>query len=139
LQLLDCAVAPCVEGVGDNAPPASSAVGIAYVVGTAPTGAWAGKAGNVATMTEGGWRFLNPADGLSVVIRASGIRAEYRSGAWEMGVVRADGLEIGGEQVVSTQAAAIAAPAGGTTIDTEARSAIDQILGALRHHGLIAS
>jgi hypothetical protein len=46
-------------------------------------------------------------------------------------------LIIGGEQVVSTRAAAIASAAGGSTIDSEARVVIDQLLAALRHHGLI--
>jgi len=36
-----------------------------------------------------------------------------------------------------TRAAAIAGPAGGTTIDAESRTAIGQILTALRQHGLI--
>jgi hypothetical protein len=33
----------------------------------------------------------------------------------------------------------IGSPSGGATIDTQARSVIDQILSALRQHGLIAS
>lgn len=46
-------------------------------------------------------------------------------------------LLLDGLQVVGTRAAAIASPAGGSTVDSEARSAIDQLLGALRQHGLI--
>jgi hypothetical protein len=49
------------------------------------------------------------------------------------------GLFIDGEQVVGRRAAAIAAPAGGATIDTEARAAVSQILEGLRQHGLIGS
>lgn len=139
LQLLDCAIAACVEGVGVDTPPGAASPGSAYIVGTAPTGAWAGKAGNVATMTAAGWRFLAPVDGFSAVLRGNGLRAEYRSGAWEAGIVRADRLEIAGEQVVSSRAAAIASPAGGTTIDVEGRAVIDLVLTALRNHGLIAS
>ena len=90
-------------------------------------------------MTSAGWRFLAPVDGLSAVIQSSGLRAEYRSGGWETGIVRAERIEIASEQVVSSQAAAIASPAGGTTIDAEARTVIDLVLTALRHHGLIAS
>jgi Protein of unknown function (DUF2793) len=139
LQLLDCAIATCVEAVGADTPPAAAGPGSAYIVGTAPTGAWAGKSGHIATMSAAGWRFLAPVDGLSAVIRSNGLRAEYRSGAWQAGILRADRLEIGGEQVVSSQAAAIASPAGGATIDAEARAAIDLVLTALRNHGLIAS
>ena len=45
----------------------------------------------------------------------------------------------GGQQAVRSRATAIAAASGGTTIDTEARGAIAQILRALRQHGLIAT
>ena len=139
LQVVDCAIAPCVEAVGINAPPAAPGVGLAWVIGPIPTGEWAGKAGHVATMSAAGWRFIAPFDGLSAIIRTSGLRAEYRMGAWEEGILRADRLEIDGQQVVSSRAAAIASPAGGATIDGEARAAIEQILVALRHHGLITS
>lgn len=50
-----------VISAGDNAPPAGSpgpAVGDAYIVGTAPTGAWAGRANTIAVYTGGGWRFI---------------------------------------------------------------------------------
>jgi hypothetical protein len=44
---------------------------------------------------------------------------------------------INGQQVIASRAAAIASPAGGSTVDTEGRGSIDQILAALRTHGLI--
>lgn len=139
LQLLDCTIAACVEGVGIDAPPPAPGVGIAWIVGSIPTGAWAGKAGHIACMTAAGWRFVAPTEGLSAVVRGSGVRAEYRSGAWETGIVRGDRVEIDGEQVVASRSAAVASPSGGATIDAEARAAVEQILLALRHHGLIAS
>ena len=47
------------------------------------------------------------------------------------------GLFVEGEQVVGSRGAAIASPSGGATIDAEVRTAVSQILGALRTHGLI--
>jgi hypothetical protein len=47
------------------------------------------------------------------------------------------GLFVDGEQVVGSRRAAIASPSGGATIDAEVRTAVSQILGALRTHGLI--
>ena len=41
--------------------------------------------------------------------------------------------------IVRPRADAIASPAGGTTVDDEARTSIDQILITLRQHGLIAT
>jgi hypothetical protein len=45
---------------------------------------------------------------------------------------------VAGTQVVGAQQAAISAPSGGTTIDSEARTAIDSILTLLSTHGLMA-
>ena len=110
-----------------------------FLVGSAPTGAFAGKAGHVAAYGPGGWRFHAPVEGMSVSVKPSGVRADFRAGTWEVGSLRGDRLIIGGQQIVGAQAAAIAPPSGGTTVDTAARGTIDQILGALRLHGLIAT
>jgi hypothetical protein len=48
-------------------------------------------------------------------------------------------FRVGGNQVVGAQQAAIAAPSGGGTIDSEGRTVIGDILTALRAHGLIAT
>jgi hypothetical protein len=47
------------------------------------------------------------------------------------------GLFVDGDQVVGGRAAGISDPSGGVTVDAEARSAVEQILGTLRQHGLI--
>ncbi len=41
-----------------DTPPGSPVAGDAYICGTSPTGAWAGKANKVAIYTSGGWRFV---------------------------------------------------------------------------------
>lgn len=89
---------------------------------------------NTAEAEEG---FARSVEGMTVYVRASGTSAAYRSGAWELGTVRGSSLVLGGQQVVGVRAAAIGSPSGGSTVDTQARSTIDQILGALRQHGLI--
>lgn len=55
----------------------------------------------------------------------------------ELGFVRGSSLVLGGQQVVGTRLPPIATPSGGATTDVEARTAIAQILAALRQHGLI--
>ena len=89
-------------------------------------------------MTAGGWRYVVPVDGMSALIRSNGLRAEY-DGSWDIGTVRAAGVEIDGDLVLSSRSAAIGSPSGGATADAEARAAINQILTALRHHGLLAT
>lgn len=139
LQTLDAVVATAVEEPPRTAPPSSPAIGACYIVDASPTGAWAGKANYVAAYTSGGWRFVAPIEGLSAYVRSSGVWATYRSGAWEQGMVRGTSILVAGQQVVGSRGAAIASPSGGTTVDSAARSAIDQILAALRQHGLIDS
>lgn len=139
LQTLDVAVAGAVEEPPRRDPPASPAIGQCYIVDAAATGAWAGKSQCVAGFTGGGWRFLPPIEGMTLYVKASSVFATYRSGAWEVGMVRGLTLVLGGQQVVGSRFAAIASPSGGTTVDSEARTAVGQILAALRQHGLIQS
>ena len=91
----------------------------------------------MAGWTSGGWRFVAPVEGMSLFVQATATWAMFRSGAWEIGLLRGDAVVIGGEQVIGSRAAAIADPVGGATVDNEARTAIDAILDALREHGLI--
>jgi hypothetical protein len=114
-------------------------LGACYIIGSSPTGAWAGKAQFLAGYTSGGWRLVPPLEGMSTYVKGAGIWANYRNGAWELGTLRAATLVLGGVQVVGPRLPAIGAPVGGTNADPEARSAINQILAALRQHGLIES
>ena len=92
---------------------------------------------SVAAFTSGGWRFVAPLEGMAAYVKSTSTWALYRAGAWELGILRGSSVEVDGLQVVASRAAAIASATGGTAIDTEARGVIDEILAALRHHGLI--
>jgi hypothetical protein len=74
---------------------------------------------------------------MTALVKDTALFATFIAGSWKIGAVRGTRVEIGGSQVVGAQAAAIALPAGGITIDAEARGVVDKILVALRHHGLI--
>jgi hypothetical protein len=137
LQTLDVLVGGCVEEPPLASPPASPVIGESYIVDVDASGDWSGNSQSIAAFTSGGWRFIGPLDGMTVYIRSTGNWAAYRAGSWEIGRLRGSSLVIDGQQVVGSRAAAIASPAGGATIDAEARAAIDQILGSLRQHGLI--
>jgi hypothetical protein len=137
LQLLDTIVAAAVEEPPTNDPPASPAPGNCYVVGPSPTGEWSGYAGYLAAFSDAGWRFAAPVDGLAALVKSTATVATYLGGSWDVGSMRGDALIIQGAQVVGPQAPAISAPTGGTIVDTESRSVVDQILAALRQHGLI--
>jgi hypothetical protein len=104
-----------IEGTA-SAPPANPTDGQSWLVGPSPSGAWAGHGGTLASWQGGNWLFTRPVDGMRVLNRANGQDMRYLAG-WK-------------------QAAAPASPAGGTTIDAEARVAIVQLISALCAAGI---
>jgi hypothetical protein len=139
LQRIDLLLSALVEGALGNDPPVDPVAGQSYLVGEAPTGAWDGNAGAIAGFTEGGWRFVMPPEGAQLLLRATGETMVRRNGGWETGVVRAREIRLGGQPVLASRQPPIDAPAGGETVDAEARSSIAAVIATLRAHGLIES
>ena len=139
IAALDLLVQPMAVAMAVDTPPATPEAGQAWIVGTAATGAWSGKADHVAGWTGGGWRFVAPVDGMTVWVAADALAARFTSGAWVLGDVACARLVVGGDRVVGARQAAVADPSGGTVIDIEARAALVAMLGVLRTHGLIAT
>jgi hypothetical protein len=139
LQSLDALIAAAVEGLPLAVPPASPAVGNCYIVASSPSGAWSGKAHHLANDTSGGWRFIAPRDGVTAYVKSNGVTAAYRSGTWVIGDLSGAQVSVDGVKVIGARGAAIAAPAGGATVDAEARAGLGLVLAALRTHGLIAT
>ena len=138
LRLIDVAMAAAVESVGSNAPPASPVEGQCFIIGTAPTGVWAGHASAIAGYAAGGWRFVAAVAGMRALDKASGQTATYDGAAWVVGTIKGAKLELAGSQVVGARGAAVANPVGGAVVDVEARAAIVAMLDRMRSHGLIA-
>ena len=89
------------------------------------------------TTAEAEEGFARSVEGVTAFVRTSSVWATFRSGVWELGILRGTNVTIAGQQVVGGRTAAIPGPSGGSVIDIEARSAVGQILTALRLHGLI--
>lgn len=138
LAVLDLLAHAAVEDHDLDTPPSSPAPGQCWIVGASPTGAWAGQAGNMAGWTSGGWRFIESRAGMTVWDSGNGHWLHHDGSDWRAGVIAASAIEIGGVQVVGSQQGAIADPAGGSVIDTQARDTLTLVLSALRMHGLIA-
>ena len=138
LAILDLLGHAAVEGSGVNTPPATPEAGQCWIIGGSPTGAWGDHAHALAGWTGGGWRFVAPRAGMIAWDAAEGHWLHHNGGGWVNGVLTATRLEIGGVQVVGEQSDPIAAPAGGSIIDDESRTAIGLILDTMRTHGLIA-
>ncbi len=140
LGLIDLLSGGLVDGTPIAAPPSTPVPGLLYrVASSAASGAFAGHEGALAGFGAGGWRFVIPIDGLRLTERLSGVTLVFRSGAWTSGSLRANEVLVAGIKVVGAQGAGVADPAGGSVIDSQARSAIALVLAALRTHGLIAT
>lgn len=137
LARLDIVVAGVVEDIGVDVPPADPTPGQCWIVGAQPGGEWVGHAGAIAGWTDGGWRFIAASSGLSLWCRARERHVTFNS-AWEDGVVRATRVIVDGVPVIGARQPAIPSPAGGATIDAEARGTVTAMLAAMRAHGLIA-
>ena len=116
LALLDALLHGAIEGTASS-PPATPADGNCWLVGASPTGDWAGAGGKIAARQGGNWLFITPRDGIRLFNRATGQELLYSSG-WQ-------------------SASRPAAPTGGTTVDSQARAAIGQIITALTTAGVI--
>lgn len=112
--LLHCAI----EGEA-AAPPATPVNGQAWLVGSSPSGAWTGQAGKIAFHQSGNWIFAAPRDGMRILDRTTGQEKRYHSG-WQAPT-------------------APAAPAGGSTVDVEARAALAALIAKLREAGIFPS
>lgn len=80
----------CVA-VGTNTPPGSPAVDDTYVIGTSPSGAWAGRAGQFARWTGTAWYFSAPAVG-AMAIDTTALELYMRgASAWHIRSLQVDG------------------------------------------------
>lgn len=123
-----------------STPPGSPGEGDAYIVASSPTGAWSGKAKTIALYYNGGWLFIPGFDSNGSQI-AIGARHEGMA-VYDQninGFQIFDGTNWQARYVLqaATQAA-VADATGGSTVDTEARTALNSLLAKCRTLGLIS-
>lgn len=138
LNHLDAVVQPLVQDRDLASPPASPAEGQMWIVAAGASGDWAGQDSNLAQFIGGAWWFLTPPEGFTAWLKDEDMPVRWTGTAWEAGKLVGAGVYINGTQVIAGQQPAISDASGGTTIDTEARTAINALLAACRAHGLIA-
>lgn len=139
LTLAEIAIQAVVVSVAPASVPATPQPGQCWIVGGAPTGAWAGQAGAIAAWTAGGWRFVAPFEGMQVWSIADNVMIRRAASMWVAGVVTASSVSVGGQQVLAARQPRVLAPTGGTTVDSQARAAITALIAGLESHGLFAA
>jgi hypothetical protein len=112
------AIAQCAIEGSASAPPATPVNGTNWLISTGATGDWAGQDSKIACYQSGNWMYVAPFDGLRIFNRATHQFVHYSSG-WQT-------------------AASVTAPGGGTTIDTQARTALANLISALQTAGILA-
>lgn len=65
-----------------NTPPGSPAADTFWLVGTVPTGAFVGHAGDIAFFETAAWDFIDAYEGATVFHKDFGFPVHYVSGAW---------------------------------------------------------
>ncbi len=116
--LIDLLVHPLIEEEVD-APPISPGEGQCWLVSQTPTGEWIGHEGEIAGWVGGGWLFLLPRHGVRLHDRTTGQIIFYANG-WH-------------------RVSPPVSPAGGGTVDAEARETIGLLIEALRNAGIFAA
>ncbi len=85
MKKLDTVVGAAVLAIANS--PSVTADGARYIVGTSPSGDFAGQAGRLAARIEGAWAFYAPNAGWSVYNLSNGMSYRYNGSAWVVPVV----------------------------------------------------
>ena len=110
LARIDALLHPVVEGQA-SAPPASPTIGDCWIVAASASGAWENREDHLASWDGTQWTFCAATEGMLVFDRSVGERLAFLEG-WNRPVRPVP-------------------PAGGSVIDSEARTAIGAIVDLL--------
>ncbi len=102
-----------------STPPLVSSEGECYRVTSPADGEWTGHEDEIAVFISGAWTYVAPSQGMTVYDRNIGASIHYDS-SWQTAIE--PGL-----------------PTGGTTVDAEARLALEELILALKTIGILAN
>lgn len=127
LLMIDALIGAAVERRDLVQPPTGPVEGQCWIVAAPAAGEWAGREGEIAIWSAGGWRFARAPDGATAWTNSEGVGVRMESGAWRTMAPR------------GAPAAIVALPIGGAVVDVEARSALGQLVSRLQALGLLAA
>lgn len=102
-----------------SAPPEEAFDGTCFRIVASASGEWSGLEDRLAIRISGGWHYVVPHDGMRIFDRSTGQFLLFR------------------ETWVAVSEPSL--PSGGNTVDSEARTAIGEILETLRNAGIFAA
>ena len=117
LTRIDTLMHPAIEGARTT-PPVAPSDGEVWLVAPGGQGDWQGKDDHLATASGSGWHFTSPQTGMRAFDESGSTFLHY-DGSW-------------------SQPAIVAHPTGGSTLDSEARAAIDAIISGLIDAGIFS-
>jgi hypothetical protein len=91
----------CVQ-VSLNTPPGSPAQFDTYVCGASPTGAWSGKAKNIAFYYNSTWKFIAPVEGMEAYDQGSNDKYVYDGSSWSVSIPSGGGAPSVADYLVKT-------------------------------------
>jgi hypothetical protein len=118
LALADTLLHCSVKGEA-AAPPGNSLEGDTWVVSTGATGSWAGHESEIAFRQGDAWIFVAPRNGMRVFDVSAGCEMLFFN-FWRKALLQLE-------------------PLGGTSVDGEARAAINDLVSALQALGILPS
>lgn len=122
LLQLDMLVQPVVLTASALVAPENREAGACWLVPPGAGSDWAGRDGEIACWTSGGWRFVVPREGWTVWVADEAVALRRVGGIWR------NHPSVG---------APVVPPSGGAVVDAEARIAINALLDRLRDSGVI--
>ncbi len=112
-----------------NTPPGSPTSGDLYIVGTSPTGAWSGKAGQLSYYDQI-WRFIAPKEGVSLWVNDEDVFYNYNGSSW---------VTPSGAGTVTSVAVTTANGVSGSVANATSSAAISLTLGAITPSSVAAT
>ena len=86
LKRLGAVVGLSVKDRDLGTPPASTGDGDRYLVPAGATGAWSGRAGQIAVRIAGAWEFYAPRVGWLCFIEDEAVLSVFKAAGWSAGV-----------------------------------------------------
>lgn len=74
-----------IENQTTDAPPGSPTDGVAYIIGSSPSGDWAGHAGKIAVAKNSAWIIITPGIGYEAFDKSDSTSYVYITGGWVNG------------------------------------------------------